>query len=78
MCITQALCIFVALGIQYAMRMRHIVNSGLPRSTKCFYLISSTTRFSGGGGAIDHKMCVEFLYNFCLKYFSLYEELSEI
>ena len=31
------------------MRMRHIVNPGLPRSTKCFYNISSTRFFKGGG-----------------------------
>ena len=26
----------------------------------------------------EHKMCFDFLYNFCLKHFSLYEEFSEI
>jgi len=27
---------------------------------------------------VDHKMCFDILYSFCLKHFSFYEELSEI
>jgi hypothetical protein len=32
--------VFVALGIQHAMQMRHIVISGLPSSTTLFHNIS--------------------------------------
>jgi len=37
---------FVALGIQHAMRMRHTVIGGLFGSTKCLHIISLTVRFS--------------------------------
>ena len=52
--------VFVALGIQYAMRMRHIVICGMSGSTLFFHLFSQTARFSGGG-VIEHKMCFGFL-----------------
>jgi len=38
--ITQPEFVFVALGIQRAMCMRHVVIRGLPRSTIFFHIIS--------------------------------------
>ena len=37
--ITYSECVFVALGIWYALRMRHIVVCDLSGSTECFYII---------------------------------------
>ena len=48
-------CVFVALGIQYATHTRHIVICGLSVSTIFFHIIHGT--ISGGGGITEH-MCV--------------------
>jgi hypothetical protein len=54
--ITQSLCVFVALGIQRAMRMHHVI-CGLPRFRIFFplFLINGTIF---GKKVIEHKMCV--------------------
>jgi hypothetical protein len=39
-------CVFVALGIQHAMRILYIVMCGLPLSTVFFHIISQPARFS--------------------------------
>ena len=44
MSVTQTLCLFVALGTQHAMLMRHIVICGLPRSTIFIHIISQAVR----------------------------------
>jgi hypothetical protein len=51
------LSMFIALGIQDAMRMHHIVICGLPRSTVFFHIISQTARFKKKT-VTGHKMCV--------------------
>jgi hypothetical protein len=55
--ITQSQWAFVALDIQHAVRMRHIVICGLPRSKIFFFhVISQTARFSKENVA-ERKMC---------------------
>ena len=55
------------------MRMRRIILS----SEVIFphYLINGMILGEKGS---KHKMCIDFLYNFCLKRFSFYVEFSEI
>jgi len=67
----------VALDIQHAMRMHHIVICGLPCTTTFFHITSRMARFSKKG-YWTQNVCFDFLYKFCLKHFSLYEELGEI
>ena len=57
--------------------MCHIAICGLPGSTVYFYDISNSMVFEKKK-VIEHKMCVDFVYNFCLKHFSFYDEVSEI
>ena len=46
MSVTQSECVFLALGIQHAMRMHHMINCGPPRSTTFFHTVSYKAGFS--------------------------------
>jgi hypothetical protein len=57
MTITQPQCVFVALGIQHAMHMRHIFICDLPLSTT-FSTLSHKRQDFRGEKVTEHKMCV--------------------
>ena len=73
-CVRARVC--VALGIQHAVRIDHIVICGLSGYT--IFSILSHKQQVFRKQVIEYKMCFDFLYNFCLKHFSFQEELSEI
>jgi hypothetical protein len=58
--VTYSECVYVALVIQHATRMRNIVICGLSGSTIFFHSISQTARLSGKK-VIEHKMCLLIL-----------------
>ena len=70
----------VALFNQQATCMRHIVLSLVASLAPPYFSTLSHERRRFREKIIEYtrKMCFDFLYNFYLKYFSLYEELSEI
>jgi hypothetical protein len=76
--VTYCGCVFIALGIQHAMRMRHIVNCGLSVRLYNIFSTFSHKRHDFRKKITEHKMCFDFLYNFCVKHFSFQAELSEM
>jgi len=65
-CITYSDCVFVVLGIQDVMHMRHFFICGLPGSLIIFrhYLIND---MMSGNRLLNIKYVYLFLYVFCLK-----------
>ena len=66
MSMTQPVCVFVALDIQHAMRMCHIVICGLPLSTTFCHIISQTARFSKK----KKKMKIKYVFRVSLQLLS--------
>ena len=59
MCITQPVCVFAALGIQQAMRMRRIISSPVACPTlQYFSTISPNGTIFGEKIVFERKMCV--------------------
>ena len=57
----------VALVIQNAEGARHIISSSVGCPVLPYYSTLSHKRYDfRGGEVIEHKMCFDFLYKFCL------------
>ena len=76
--ITYCECVFVALVIQHAMHVHHIVICITCLALHHFYTLCHKQHNFRGGELLNGKLCFDFLYNFYLKHISFWEELSEI
>jgi hypothetical protein len=71
MSISYAECALVALGVQHAMRMRHIVIYGLSEYTVFFPHFLTNGKIFEIKKVTEHKMCVLiFSATFVVKHFS--------
>ena len=64
------MCVSVALVIQHAMRMRHIILSSVARLALPYFPTLSHKRHDFREKVTEYEMCFDFLYNFCLKHLS--------
>jgi hypothetical protein len=72
------ICVRVVLLIQHATHMRNIVTLLVAPLVPHHFSALSRKRHDFQKKVTDHKMCFDFLYNFYLKHFSLYDEISEM
>jgi hypothetical protein len=73
--ITYCGCVFVALGIPTSY---YIVICSLPGSTIFFPHYLKNGKIFRKKKGIEHNMCFDFLYEFCLKHFSFYETERDV
>ena len=71
-------CVRVTLFIQQLTRMRQIVTQFMAFLPRPHFSTLSQKWHYFRKKIFEYKMCFDFLYNFCLKHFSLCEELTEI
>jgi len=71
-------CVYVVLVTQHAKRMRPIVllSVACPGLTYIFFFTWSHKRHNFRKRVIEHKMCVNFLYNFRLKIFLILRRIQ--
>jgi hypothetical protein len=69
--VTHSECVSVALFIQHAKRMRRVILSSVAFLTLPYSSTLSHKATTFGRKATEHKMCFDFLFNFCMKRLSL-------
>jgi hypothetical protein len=76
MSITYSECVFAALGIHNAKRMRRIISASVACLSLSYFSTLSHTRQDFRKTKLIEWMCSDFLYNFFLKHFSFQEDVN--